>query len=123
MKLSYFLFLIPILLFGCNDDLDPNAECIYNGIIEDQSGMDGCGFLIKADNGEYLLPVWRWGWCGTPPMPEGYYEDPLVNFSMEDGRRIRFGFIETDEYSNVCMMGRPVIITCIEELPTTGDSH
>ncbi|PTB97025.1 hypothetical protein C9994_04665 [Marivirga lumbricoides] len=91
-----------------------SKDCIYTATVEDLSGLDGCGFLFKLDNGDYLEPVWRWGFCGTPPLPEGATEDPLWDFNYVDGQRVRLGFEPANDVGSICMKGKPVIITCLE---------
>lgn len=121
MKQTVFFLLtssIALLnLWSCNDEqVEPEPSCALNAVVEDHSGLDGCGFLFKLDNGEYLEPIWRWGFCGTPPLPEAAAEDPLWNFDFEDGQQVRIGFEVANQYGTSCMKGMPVIITCLEHL-------
>lgn len=116
MKNLYILMLFLFLLSGCEDEkISISEECTYNAVVEDFSGLDGCGYLFKLDNGEYLQPYWRWGFCGTPPFPEGATEDPLWDFEYKAGKRVRIGFQYAD-HANICMKGRVAIITCLETI-------
>ena len=110
------LIAIAFILFvftSCEDDIgDP---CNQYATVVDMTGFDGCGFVLITPSGEKYEPVWRWGWCATPPMPEDYENDPLVDFELQDGQKVRFSFELSNTYS-ICMVGTPVIVTCIEEI-------
>ena len=69
-----------------------SKDCIYTAAVVDLQGTDGCGFVFRLDNGAFLEPVWRWGWCGTPPLPKEATEDPLWDFRFVEGQRVRLGF-------------------------------
>jgi hypothetical protein len=119
MKKILLLVLVGAPLFWACDSEEVilSQECLHSAVVEDLSGLDGCGYLFKLSNGEYLQPVAPLGWCATPPLPEGYYEDPLRNFQFEEGKRVRIGFEYTNDYSSACMKGKMVFIKCIEEIP------
>ena len=118
MKKKYHLTIVALVLvglWGCESEaIETDKSCAYNATVEDLSGLDGCGYLFKLENGDYLEPVWRWGFCGTPPLPEGATEDPLWDFQFEDGKKVRLGFEQTNDYASSCMKGKMVIITCLE---------
>lgn len=103
-------------LAGCEpESANISKDCIYTATVEDLTGLDGCGFLFKLDNGDYLEPVWRWSFvCGTPPFPEGATEDPLWDFNYKDGQRVRLGFEPANDTGSFCMKGKMVYITCLE---------
>ncbi|MBC7922831.1 MAG: hypothetical protein H7Z75_17270, partial [Ferruginibacter sp.] len=44
--------------------------------------------------------------------------DPLANFTLRDGQRVTIGYRELKEQVSVCMVGKIVEITCIEEVPS-----
>lgn len=118
IKILLFLLVGSSLFWACDtEEILLSEECLHSAVGEDHSGLDGCGYLLKLSNGEYLQPVWRWGWCGTPPLPEGYHEDPLKDFQFEDGKKVRIGFEYTNDYGSICMKGKMAIIKCIEEVP------
>lgn len=96
-------------------------DCVYNAVVEDFTGLDGCGYLFKLDNGDYLEPVWTWR-CGTPPVSEDAEENPLMGFQFEHGKRVRIGFNETNDFGSICMKGKMVFITCVEELDPPTDT-
>ena len=114
---SMFLGLL-ILAFGSScgpEAVNPSQFCNETATVEDFTGLDGCGFLFKLDNGDYLQPVYEnIGWCGTPPLPESYYENPLSNFELKSGQRVRLGYEELADFGSICMNGRSARITCLE---------
>ncbi len=115
-----FLFssalIICALSFSCEeDDNMTTATCSTHAIVEDWTGLDGCGFLFKLDNGEYLEPLIV-GWCGTPPISEEQMDDPLANFSLEDGQSVMISYEVTPDMASICMKGTIVRLTCIEEV-------
>lgn len=115
---TFPLLFITAFISSCEwEKIEPIQSCLYSAVVEDHSDLDGCGYLFKLENGEYLEPVWRWGWCATPPLPEGYESDPLKDFRYEHGKKVKIGFEYTNDYgSSTCMKGKMVIITCIEDL-------
>jgi hypothetical protein len=105
------------LLWSCDTErIEPLQECVNNAVVEDFTGLDGCGYLFKLSNGEYLEPVRPVLYCGTPPIPDEVTNDPLWGFQFEHGKKVRIGFEYTNEYGSICMKGRTVVITCIETL-------
>ncbi len=79
-----FFLLLPVLLItvitGCTEETVTTEGCSQHAVVEDWSELDGCGYLLRLSDGEYLEPVWRWGFCGTPPLPEG--GRPFVGFQL-----------------------------------------
>ena len=96
------------------EDSKISKDCIYTATVVDLQGTDGCGFVFRLDNGAFLEPVWRWGWCGTPPLPKEATEDPLWDFRFVEGQRVRLGFEPAENMSSICMVGQQVYITCLE---------
>jgi len=118
--------LIPILLLtlsivACEpEDSKISKDCTYTATVVDMSSTDGCGFVFQLDNGDFLEPVWRWGFCGTPPLPEGAEEDPLWGFNYVEGQRVRLGYEAAEDVGSICMLGKPVYITCLEVIGEVG---
>jgi hypothetical protein len=104
-----------ICISACEtQDVEISKDCTYEATVVDLSSLDGCGFVFQLDNGDYLEPVWQWGWCGTPPLPEAATEDPLWDFNFVDGQRVRLGYEAAEQGGSICMVGEQVIITCLE---------
>lgn len=115
--ISFLIYLSLLVLLSCEKEEPATSEdCVYYAYVRDFTTLDNCGFLFELENGEYIQGVWRWGFCGTPPLPEGALEDPLWGFQYEDGARLKIGFTYTNNYSSSCMKGRTAIITCIENI-------
>ena len=118
-KLVYGLLVANIFLstaFQCGTDPIPTS-CSVPAIVRDLTGLDGCGFVFELNDGTRLIPVWEWGWCGTPPLPKGATEDPLYNFEFWEGRAVLLEYVERMDFATVCMAGKPVKITCLKEGP------
>lgn len=107
-------FLLTCSLACKQEDSKISQDCTYTATVVDLSGTDGCGFVFQLYNGDYLEPVWRWGWCGTPPLPKEATEDPLWDFRFVEGQRVRLGFEPAQEMGSICMVGKQVYITCLE---------
>ena len=113
-----YLFIIVLIgsIFSCTptktqngegDDIIevPNEEtskpsCGTLATVKDNTGLDGCGFLIVLDNGQRLEPL--------------VMEDKT--FKFKDGQRIRLNYEQELEMMSVCMGGMGVKVTCIEEV-------
>jgi hypothetical protein len=83
----------------CVTIIDSSAMCQHTGTVVDNSGLDGCGFIIKLDNGEVLEPV----------------SIPLY-FQLYNNQRVKLSYKERTDMASTCMMGKIVDITCIEEI-------
>ncbi len=99
---------------ACEPEAINPANCDNTATVEDFTGLDGCGFLFKLDNGDYLEPVRNIFFCGTPLLTEGYNEDPLSGFELKAGQRVRLGYEDLEDYGSICMNGKAVRITCLE---------
>ena len=118
-KLVYGLLVATIFTstaFQCGPDPIPTS-CSVPAIVRDLSNLDGCGFVFELNDGTKLIPVWEWGWCGTPPLPKGAMEDPLYNFEFWEGRAVLLEYVERKDFATVCMAGKTVKITCLKEGP------
>lgn len=98
-----FLILVPVLWSCDTEELELPSECVNQAVVEDFTGLDGCGYLFKLSNGEYLQAV--------GPLPEEHQD-----FQFQHGKKVRIGFEYTNDYGSICMKGKTVIITCIESL-------
>ena len=119
MKNSIAASLIVLLLISCKEEelIQNSGNCDIVATVVDMSGLDGCGYMIKLENNELLYPIWRWGWCGTPPLPDGAETDPLMNFVFKENQSVSISYeLPEQEYGNICMSGTQVVITCIEEI-------
>ena len=120
-KLS--IIVLSFLLIACNEDegIFDTKECSVSAIVRDLTGLDGCGFVFELSDGTRLEPI-RLFYCGTPPLPKEVTEDPLFNFEFVDGKKVRIGYEDaTPEYASICMVGKMVKITCVEEVAITEE--
>ncbi len=89
MRSALLGLLVILSLSSCDKTPD---FCTHIAIVEDFTELDGWGYLIKLKNGDYLQPIFSSiGWCGTPPLPEGYDNNPLSNFELKAGQRVSVG--------------------------------
>ena len=47
--------------------------------------------------------------------------DPLSNFTLEDGQSVMINYEVATEYGSICMKGTTVKLTCIEEVGSLTD--
>ncbi len=78
--------------------IKPEAWCSLTGVVVDETGLDGCGLMIRLDNGEMLEPA---------IMPD---------FRLRPGMRVRLAYTELTDVATICMAGKVVQIDCIEEI-------
>jgi hypothetical protein len=102
-----------ISLLACDNE-PLSGSCKTPAIVRDLSGLDGCGFVFELNDGSNLIPVALF-WCGTPPLPKDMPEDPLADFTLRDGMGVLIDYEELQDIATVCMAGKAVRITCIEE--------
>jgi PKD repeat protein len=77
--------------------------CSLYGTVADYTGLDGCGLVIKLDNGELLEP-----------------QQIVPNFELKAGQRVMLSYTEIP-YASICMAGKIVRIDCIREV--SGGCH
>jgi hypothetical protein len=119
LRLATLLLSTMVLAVSCDDRMQAECEDAVLATVKDLSGLDGCGFLFELADGTRLEPQ-RLFFCGTPPLPKEVTEDPLYNFEFVEGKQVRIGFVEVTDAVSICMAGRIVKITCIEEI-TPGE--
>ena len=117
MKTLLTLILFVSVLTSCNtSEIRPDkSKCTTEATVRDLTGLDGCGFVFELNDGTRLEPV-RLFFCGTPPLPKEVTEDALYNFQFIDGKKVMIGYEELTGYASICMAGKTVKITCLEEL-------
>jgi hypothetical protein len=117
--LSILVLVVMVSLTACEDETTTNT-CNPGTLatIKDLTGLDGCGFVFELADGSRLEPQ-MWGYCGTPPLPKEVTENPLYNFQFVDGKKVRIGYEEVKDAASICMVGKIVKITCIEEVTVT----
>lgn len=115
--LSILLLLSGLLLSACKEEETLSKTCNPGTLatVKDLTGLDGCGFVFELADGSRLEPM-RLMFCGTPPLPKEVTEDPLYNFQFVDGKQVRIGYEEIKDAASICMVGKIVRITCIEEI-------
>ncbi len=110
-------FFSATIFWSCEED-KINAVSCDNGVlatVRDLTGLDGCGFVFELTDGTRLEPM-RLMYCGTSPLPKEVTEDPLYDFQFVDGKQVRLGYEEIQDAASICMVGKIVRITCIEEI-------
>lgn len=77
-----------------------NKQCenAVKGTLVDKTGLDGCSMVIQIGDNEYLEPI---------NLNE-------LNIDIREGRQIEFTYEEVD-VATICMVGKVVRITCVEE--------
>ena len=116
------LFILSLLFTNCKDE-QPIVITCDNAVlatVKDLTGLDGCGFVFELADGTKLEPHMLF-YCGTPPLPKEVTENPLYDFQWVDGKQVRIAYEEIPDVASICMAGKIVKITCLEEVSTTTE--
>lgn len=110
------VLLVSILLPGCEEE-SIHAGCNQGvfATVKDLTGLDGCSYVFELSDGTRLEPQML-AFCGTPPLSMEITENPLYNFQFIDGKTVRINYEEVSDAVSICMAGKIVKITCIEEV-------
>ena len=92
---SAFLAALAMLGVGCVDGLRPG-----NATLRDYTGLDGCGWVIEADEGAVLEPM----------NLDEFISDP------DPGMRLRVEYQEESSYFSICMVGPIVTLLACESM-------
>ena len=95
-------------------------QSVCNGNGKRSYGLDGCGYVFELADGTRLEPQML-GWCGTPPISKEITENPLYNFEFVDGKKVKIAYEEIPEAASICMVGKVVKITCLEEIASVAE--
>lgn len=118
---SSVLILIAILFVSCEEEpISISCDQAVNATVRDLRGLDGCGFVFELADGTKLEPQMLF-YCGTPPLPKEVTENPLSNFQFIDGKQVKIAFEEIPDAASICMVGKIVKITCIEEVASASE--
>lgn len=88
-----FLALFAMLCVGCVDGVRPG-----NATLHDYTGLDGCGWVIEADEGVVLEPLNLGEFIANP--------DP--------GMRLAIDYQDEGGYLSICMVGPIVTLLACE---------
>ncbi len=106
---------VSILLPGCEDESHVGCDRAVFATVKDLTGLDGCGYVFELSDGTRLEPQML-AYCGNPPLPSEITENPLYNFQFVDGKTVRINYEVVPDAMSICMAGKIVKITCIEEV-------
>ena len=90
-----FLAVLSMLCVGCVDGLRPG-----NATLRDYTGLDGCGWVIEADEGAVLEPL----------NLDEFISDP------DPGMRLAVEYQEEGDYFSICMVGPMVTLLACESM-------
>ena len=94
MKTIFLSFLLVTIFSACNRTACDNAQA---ATIEDYTGLDGCGLVIKLQNGAVLEPT--------------NLND--FNITPTDGMKVWVKYHEVSGMASICMVGPIVEIDCL----------
>ncbi len=97
MKKIFFILPFFLLFFSCSNT--KVAKNQLEGTVTDATGLDGCGLLIKLDDGTTLQPV---------ELPQG--------FTLQKDKRVKLTYIILKDRMSTCMNGSIAEITSINYL-------
>lgn len=122
MKPLLSLLLVIVFATACTESSVEPEACNTPATVRDLTGLDGCGWVFELEDGTKLIPHWQWGFCGTPPLPEGMAEDPLFQFEYVDGKTVFIDYTILTDMSTACMAGPVAKISCItDRVINTGE--
>lgn len=96
MKHTVFFILAALFTSACNRTSCENAQA---ATIEDYTGLDGCGLVIKLQNGTVLEPT--------------NLND--FNLTPTDGLKVWVKYHEVSGMASICMVGPIVEIDCLSK--------
>ena len=96
-KLFLILPLYLVLLSACHNNKMHTDE--LQGTVTDVTGLDGCGIVIKLDNGTTLQPI---------VLPQG--------FQLQKDKRVRLRYKVLKDRMTTCMNGTTAEIISINYL-------
>jgi hypothetical protein len=76
--------------------------------VKDLAGLDGCQFVFELADGTRLQPV-------MPTNDDA--GNPLTSFTFTDGKKVILGYEVQANMASICMAGKMVTVTCLEEQP------
>jgi hypothetical protein len=123
MKASFITLLISgaLVLSGCEEEaFVMTCDQSVTATVRDLTGLDGCGYVFELVDGSRLEPQML-GWCGTPPLAKEITENPLYNFEFVDGKKVKIAYEEIPDAASICMVGKIVRITCLEEISSVSE--
>jgi hypothetical protein len=121
LTFPFALILFATLFVSCEEEpIAISCDDAVLATVRDLRGLDGCGFVFELVDGTKLEPQMIF-YCGTPPLPKEVTQNPLHNFQFIDGKQVRIAFEEIPDAASICMVGKIVKITCIEELASTTE--
>jgi len=92
-----------------NDNGTGSTACTgVPATVKDLAGLDGCQFVFELADGTRLQPVM--------PTKEDT-GNPLTNFTFTDGKKVTLGYEVQADMASICMAGKMVKVTCLEEQP------
>ena len=120
--LTTFCIVLSLLFISCDEEQPVVITCdnAVLATVKDLTGLDGCGFVFELADGTKLEPQMLF-FCGTPPLPKEVTENPLYNFQWVDGKQVRIAYEEIPDAASICMVGKIVKITCLEEVSSTAE--
>jgi len=102
-KIKTFFYLIVVILWtdcGTSKTISNAYSCDAQGTIVNMKGLDGCKWMLVADDGMKLLPQ-KW--------PN--------DFEPKDNLSVKFHFTEVKDAMSICMAEDKIVtIDCIEPL-------
>jgi len=95
---------------ACKND-NGTAASACTGVpatVKDLAGLDGCQFVFELADGTRLQPV-------MPTNDDA--ANPLAKFTFTDGKKVTLGYEVQADMASICMAGKMVKVTCLEEQP------
>ena len=105
MKKLFTLLLLAGIWSSCHKHIEPG--CTTAAMVVDLSATSGCGFGFQLPDGTMLIAEQHTNNCG-------HHNDPLLNFQLSDGMKVKIGYEKENHHTTSCNAGAVVEITCIQ---------
>ncbi len=108
MKKLLLFILLTAGLTACHKEVEPGCDTLAT--VTDLSSTGGCGFGFTLEDGTIVIAEQRKKKCGHQ------HSDPLSNFTLVDGMKVKIGYEIEHHHSSSCPAGTVVEVNCIEQI-------
>ncbi len=78
--------------------------CETFATVLDQTGLDGCRWIIRTEDGKFIEPVWE---------GNDFQNAKINGVQLSDGLEVQINYTLRTDLASICMVGQIAEITCI----------
>jgi len=98
MIISFLVLSVTVGIISCADQKSA-ANCGTPATLLDRHNLDGCGWMLELEDGTMLRPT--------------FSSEIRSSLDFEDRMEVKIDYKELTDQLNICMAGKPVLVTCI----------